>query len=380
MKSYRKLLILLLALQISVVSFAQVGSGRNKKKNTFNDLIKAVEKKLHEKPVKKTKYASLPSGAFIIQSAMNYGRNKGGCWDIPGGKNPKLKNGKNVEIWECNGGKDQHFRTIWMSGQYYCLYSFNNRKYVVNVDGGKTANGTNVELWSKNSNNRQKLKFKHLGGGKYKIYTYRNKVLCLSNRSNKNGTNIHTWDDHNGAWTEWYILNAYTKKPILPDRYHEITENINGAKIPANKKFRIQSAIAVGTNKGFIGASGSSFVPVTTKSSSGQFEMMRVEGYQYYSIHSCKKLSKKLLPLRGKENLYIGESGSKSGSSIYRFEHVGNGKFKIIHNHGKLLGLGRLKIPFGNKKVSTVVLKKDTHSSNTLWYLIDQYGNKYIPN
>lgn len=163
---------------------------------------------------------------FIIQSAMNFGRNTGGCWDIPGGKNPRLKNGKNVEVWEYNGGCDQHFSLVSSSMPgYYEIITCRNYSYRVNVDGGRTNNGTNVELWSNNSNRRQNFRFKHLGNGRFKIYTTTNRVLCLNGRRNKNGTNIHIWQDHNGSWMEWYLLDPVTRKPFIPGGNTKISKN-----------------------------------------------------------------------------------------------------------------------------------------------------------
>ncbi|MCT4615520.1 MAG: RICIN domain-containing protein [Marinifilaceae bacterium] len=153
---------------------------------------------------------------FYIQSAMSYGSN-GGYWDIPGGKNPSLKAGKNVEIWEKNGGQDQIFCLIktQIDGFYEICVSY-GRNYRVNVDGGKSSKGTNVELWTNNSNNRQNFRFKHLGAGRFKIYTMTNRILTLKNRQNSNGTNIHIWEDSYGKWTEWYLIDAKTKARFIP--------------------------------------------------------------------------------------------------------------------------------------------------------------------
>ncbi|SDX62325.1 hypothetical protein SAMN05444411_10773 [Lutibacter oricola] len=182
-----------------------------------------------EKFVKKS-FAKIPSTKeFIIQSAMNYGKNSGGCWDIPG-DNPSLSDGKNFQVWNLDGGFDRKFKFTdsSMPGYYEIQVSYSPR-YRVNVDGGRTKNGTNVELWSNNSNKRQNLKLKHLGNGRFKIYTNTNRVLCLDGRKNHNGSNIHIWEDHNGAWTEWYLVDPYTKKAFVPTKNHTI-------KVPQNHK------------------------------------------------------------------------------------------------------------------------------------------------
>ena len=46
---------------------------------------------------------------FIIQSAMNYGKNNGGCWDIPG--HPQVVNkGSNIQVWNLDDGHDRVYR------------------------------------------------------------------------------------------------------------------------------------------------------------------------------------------------------------------------------------------------------------------------------
>ncbi len=165
----------------------------------------------------KKKPVNILGKTFIIQSALNYGKNKGGGWDIPGGKNPDMKNGANLEAWENNGGRDQNYvvRRGTIKG-FYKLTPAHNSKYCVNVDGGKTKNGTNVELWSNNHNRRQNFRFEHQGGGRFKIYDCNGRVVGLSGRSSNNGSNIHIWEDHNGKWMEWYLIDVRTRKPYKP--------------------------------------------------------------------------------------------------------------------------------------------------------------------
>ena len=104
---------------------------------------------------------------YYIQSALEYNRSNKGYWDVPGGKNPVIKNGKNIELWEKNGGDDQKFRfkSTTKKGYYGICVSY-NRNFNVNVDGGKSKNGTNVELWqSSYSKKRQMFSLYHLGNG-----------------------------------------------------------------------------------------------------------------------------------------------------------------------------------------------------------------------
>jgi uncharacterized protein (TIGR02145 family) len=83
-----------------------------------------------------------------------------------------------------------------------------------------------VKIWDKNGQNNQKFLFQHLGNGRFKIYDRNSgKALCLAGRKNSNGTNVHIWDDHNGPWMEWYLIEVKTKKAFEPSQLQQkITE------------------------------------------------------------------------------------------------------------------------------------------------------------
>lgn len=69
----------------------------------------------------------------------------------------------------------------------------------------------------KNNANNQQFKFVHLGNGRFKIYDRNSgKAICLAGRKNANGTNVHIWDDHNGPWMEWYLIDSETGRPFIP--------------------------------------------------------------------------------------------------------------------------------------------------------------------
>ena len=55
---------------------------------------------------------TMPIGEqFIIQSAMNYGANNGGCWDIPGHPGT-IGNGSNIQVWTLDGGHDRKYTIL----------------------------------------------------------------------------------------------------------------------------------------------------------------------------------------------------------------------------------------------------------------------------
>ncbi len=56
-------------------------------------------------------------GRFIIQSALNYGKNPGGCFDIPGGAEPK--HGDNLTVWELDNGPDRTYSVVEAANDAY---------------------------------------------------------------------------------------------------------------------------------------------------------------------------------------------------------------------------------------------------------------------
>jgi len=91
----------------------------------------------------------MPNGkTFNIQSAMNYGKNQGGYWDIPG-KPSHIKEGLNIQVWNIDNGHDRNF-TLWKtSNGYYEIQIGNTTLSRVDIQGGKKDNGTSVKVWKK---------------------------------------------------------------------------------------------------------------------------------------------------------------------------------------------------------------------------------------
>ncbi len=159
----------------------------------------------------------IPSGkSFFIQSAMNYGSNMGGYWDIPG-KPTRIEKGSNIQVWNLDEGMDRKFRLRQSpEAGFYEIQIGTTLNSRVDVAGGKTANGTNILTWEENNATNQRFAFVHLGNGRFKIYDRNGKIICLKGKSNANGSNVHIWDDHNGAFTEWYLIDAYAKTVFIP--------------------------------------------------------------------------------------------------------------------------------------------------------------------
>lgn len=147
---------------------------------------------------------------------MNYGANDGGYWDLPGDKN-NIKKGQNLQLWKLNEGIDRQF-SFKKSGQdgFYEIVVGDVSNARVNVDGGKKANGSNVEIWEADGKPKQLFRLKHMGNGRFKIFDANDNVICNEGRKNENGTNVQMWDDHDGAWTEWYLIDATSKVAFVP--------------------------------------------------------------------------------------------------------------------------------------------------------------------
>ncbi len=164
--------------------------------------------------------ADIPTGKqFFIQSAINYGKNSGGYWDVPG--YPKtIQKGSNIQVYDFDNNHDRtysmHFRD---SDGYYEIKIGNTVNSRIDIQGGGKKNGTSVKTWTRNRGNNQKFLFRHLGNGRFKIYDKNSgKAICLAGRSSKNRSNVHIWDDHNGPWMEWYLIDAQTRRAFVPGR------------------------------------------------------------------------------------------------------------------------------------------------------------------
>jgi hypothetical protein len=157
---------------------------------------------------------------YYIQSAQEYGRSSKGVWDVPG--HPKrFKKGQNIKVWDLpqndRRSSDRAFKFYKISAGVYEIYSRMSSRSRVDVAGGNTKNGTNIHLWDRNNNRySQRYRVSYRGNGRWKFYTMRGKVICLSARESKNGSNVITWNNHNGPWTEWVLIPRNTYRAYMP--------------------------------------------------------------------------------------------------------------------------------------------------------------------
>jgi hypothetical protein len=170
-----------------------------------------VEKSIPEIPLKE----------FWIQSAMNYGQNSGGCWDVPG-DNVAAKKGLNIQVWNIGNGADRKFKFV--SSQkypgYYEIHSgLTGMNLALDNSGGDVRmqnKGNNIHFWERHGGKCQLFRIEHKGGGKFRIYNYDGFAVCLKGRKNNNGSNVHIWEDHNGNWMDWYLVDPATRKGFVP--------------------------------------------------------------------------------------------------------------------------------------------------------------------
>jgi len=327
---------------------------------------------------------------FLIQSAMDYGRDYGGYWDIPG--TPQMINkGSNIQVWDLDGGSDRKFTLVNSSEQgYYEIYVADTKGSRVDVAGGKSNDGTNVGVWEVNNGTAQRFLFQHLGNGRFKIFDRNGKVICLASRSNKNGSNIHIWGNHDGVWVEWYLIDAQTKTVFVPTQNQQVAEaSLKGTAVPEGKNYIIQSAMSYGRcNDGCWDLPGNNVVQVNSNIQiwtldNGTDRLFRFEkkrDSEYYQIYAGKTSDGVVdLPGGKTENgnvMQIWTAQDGNHNQDFYLKHLGNGRFKIYHRSGKIINLKNTNNNNGNK----VQIWNDHDAIHCEWYLIDPNTKQaYIP-
>lgn len=340
----------------------------------------------------------LPTGKkFYIQSAMNYGRNNGGYWDIPG-RSSMINKGTNIQVWDLDNGPDREFTLVKSPEQgYYEIHVGDTKNSRIDVAHGRKNNGTNIGVWEKNNQTCQRFLFKHLGNGRFKIYTKMGTMICLNARENKNGTNVHTWEDHNGIFTEWFLIDAQTKKAFVPRSTvkTQITP-LKGYKIPHGEWY-IQSAMSYGrSNKGYIELPGGvdrfyrsgNQLAIWEKNNNPNkvFVFEKDRNSAYYTIYCGGERYK-----NNKTPLVVDLKAGKAvkgtpahawtkhngDSQQFFLKYLGNGRFKICPKTGGVLCLKDNKTDNNRNKVH---VWDDHNAITTEWFLINkQTGKAYKP-
>lgn len=327
---------------------------------------------------------------FHIQSAMNYKRDNGGYLDIPG-TFTLINKGSNIQVWNLDNGEDRKF-TLTNSNEvgYYEIIIGNTQESRVDVAKGSTKNGTNVLVWEKNGGNSQKFTFLHLGNGRFKILDRNGKILTLYNRASSNGSNVQIWDNQDGVWAEWYVIDPETKKAYIPTETvaYEETKLI-GDSIPIGQNFWIQSAMDYGRdNAGYWDLPGNDSKMAQGSNiqvwniDGGKDRLYRVEkkfDSQYYQIY-VGNMSDGVVDISGGKNengtnVQLWKKNNKPAQDFY-FKHLGTGRYKIYNRNHKIINLEGRK----NNNGSNVHLWEDHQGIQNEWYFVNPTTKKaYIP-
>jgi hypothetical protein len=84
-------------------------------------------------------------------------------------------------------------------------------------NGGKLIeNGNKMVLWQRHGGKSQVFRIEHLGKGKIRIFNYKGRVVNADGRTSKNGSNLTTWENHEGDWMNWYLVDPTTKTAYIP--------------------------------------------------------------------------------------------------------------------------------------------------------------------
>lgn len=193
---------------------------------------------------------------------------------------------------------------------------------------------------------------------------------------------------------EWYILDATTKKPIVPIRKTATTPaQLHGTPVP-NASYYIQSAMSYGrSNKGFIELPGkeaeyykkASQLSIWTKDSNPNklFYIKKNRETGYFKLFCGGKSMGAKLAVDLKDGKAVKGTAAHSwtinsgeGQDFF-FKHVGEGRFKICPRTGGILCLKENKNDNNGNKIHVW----DDHSAiSTEWYLINKStGKAYIP-
>jgi len=335
--------------------------------------------------------AVIPTGKkFHIQSAMNYKRDNGGYWDLPG-KPTTIEKGANIQVWALDEGHDRIFTLIETKEKgFYEIAIGNTPKIRVDIHNGATANGTNVRAWESNGSNAQRFLFEHLGNGRFKIHDRNGRLLCLADRSSENGKNVHTWGNHDGVWMEWYLIDVETKQAFVPTQTQKVEAAIVGDEVPTGKVFYIQSALNQGRDDGgFWDLPGRGAAAIKKEAelqvwkldtdNDRLYRFEKANNGQYYKIYVGRTgnfvVDLKAAKTDNGTRAHIWEAHNGQSQDFY-FVHLGDGRYKIHHRSGKILTLDGKKNDNGTK----VNLWGNHDGMFNEWYLIDPDRNRpYIP-
>lgn len=257
---------------------------------------------------------AVPSGYVYVKSVQSGLTGEQGFWDQPG-KPSNFKAGENLGIWSRDYGIDQQFKFVPAGGGLYYIVSQNGG--YVDVSGGNNGDGVNMHIWSPNNTASQKFRLQNLGNGRWKIFTSWGRVLCTP-RNFSNGSNVHTWGDHQGEWMEWYFIPAASdgveqnkNSSINSDvSYHWKINNVGKNRFT----FVSRTDNKYLTASGNASANGSKLIMSSLKSSNSEWEFVII------SKGDEKKSTEELVKKRADEiNKKVNDFSAEIKKKGYKF-------------------------------------------------------------
>lgn len=114
--------------------------------------------------------------------------------------------GAKVIQWNGNGGANQQWSLVPVSGGYYNIVN-RNSGLLLDVTGSSTSPGASVIQWSSNGGANQQWSLVSIGNGYYNIVN-RNSGLLLdvNGASTSPGANVIQWNNNGGANQQWNLI------------------------------------------------------------------------------------------------------------------------------------------------------------------------------
>jgi O-glycosyl hydrolase len=115
-------------------------------------------------------------------------------------------NGAKVIQWNGNGGSNQQWSLVSVSGGYYNVVN-RNSGLLLDVSGASTSSGASVIQYSNNGGSNQQWSLVSVGGGYYNVVN-RNSGLLLdvSGASTSPGANVIQYSNNGGTNQQWRLI------------------------------------------------------------------------------------------------------------------------------------------------------------------------------
>jgi O-glycosyl hydrolase len=113
--------------------------------------------------------------------------------------------GGSVDQWTDNGGANQQWSLVAISGGYYKLVNRNSGK-VLEVSAFSTANGGTIDQWTDNGGTNQQWSLVAVGSYYKLVNRNSGKVLEVSAFSTADGGTVDQWTDNGGTNQQWSLI------------------------------------------------------------------------------------------------------------------------------------------------------------------------------